>query len=118
MPLAPLVMVVAFLARYGAVHEPDEGAAAHTFQLLMVPVPIVAFFAIKWLPRASHGVFSILIEGRRNPLGLCIGAYGMSARGLVTDEYDGAVLKIQRRPKVDRRQDRLAYCFFARRFSQ
>jgi hypothetical protein len=61
MSLAALVMVLAFLARYGAVHEPDEGAAAHIFQLLMVlQVPIVAFFAIKWLPRAPKAAVRIL----------------------------------------------------------
>jgi hypothetical protein len=32
--------------------ETDEGAAAHVFQLLIAgQAPIVAFFAMKWLPR-------------------------------------------------------------------
>jgi hypothetical protein len=32
--------------------QADEGSAAHLFQLLMAgQAPIVAFFAIKWLPR-------------------------------------------------------------------
>jgi hypothetical protein len=36
----------------GPARPPDEGTAAHLFQLLLVgQVPIVAFFAIKWLPR-------------------------------------------------------------------
>jgi len=61
MSLVALVMVLAFLARYGAVHEPDEGAAAHIFQLLMaLQVPIVAFFAMKWLPRAPKAALRIL----------------------------------------------------------
>jgi hypothetical protein len=61
MSLAALIMVLGFLARYGAVHEADEGAAAHIFQLLMVlQLPIVAFFAISWLPRAPKAALRIL----------------------------------------------------------
>lgn len=59
--LAALVMVLGFLARYGAVHEADEGAVAHIFQLLMaLQLPIVAFFAIRWLPRAPKAALRIL----------------------------------------------------------
>ena len=37
---------------FGAAREADEGATAHIFQLLLlVQLPIVAFFAIKWLRR-------------------------------------------------------------------
>jgi len=61
MSVAALIMVLGFLARYGAVHEADEGAAAHTFQLLLVlQLPIVAFFAVKWLPRAPKAALRIL----------------------------------------------------------
>jgi len=61
MSVAALMMVLGFLARYGAVHEADEGAAAHTFQLLLVlQLPIVAFFAVKWLPRAPKAALRIL----------------------------------------------------------
>jgi hypothetical protein len=57
--VAPVVMsVCAFAVVVIALNiaEPatqsDEGAAAHLFQLLMAgQTPIVAFFAIKWLPR-------------------------------------------------------------------
>jgi hypothetical protein len=45
-------MVLGHILMFGAAREADEGAAAHTFQLLMAAeLPIVAFFAIKWLPR-------------------------------------------------------------------
>src|ERR1700680_97829 len=61
MSLAALIVVLGFLARYGVVHEADEGAAAHIFQLLLVlQLPIVAFFAIKWLPRAPKAALRIL----------------------------------------------------------
>ena len=53
MSLAALGLVLGHAARFGIVHEADEGAAAHIFQLLMAgQVPFVAFFAIKWPARA------------------------------------------------------------------
>ena len=39
----------------GLVRQPDEGAVAHLWQLLMAgQVPVLLFFAIKWLPRAPR----------------------------------------------------------------
>lgn len=53
MSFIALAIVLVHAARFGIVHEADEGTEAHIFQLLMVAeVPIVAFFAFKWLPRA------------------------------------------------------------------
>lgn len=53
MSLIALATALGFLARFGVVRAPDENAAAHVWQLLMAgQVPIIAFFAIKWLPRA------------------------------------------------------------------
>lgn len=44
--LIPLAMSLAAL-------QTDEGAAAHTWQLLMAgQVPFIAYFAATWLPRA------------------------------------------------------------------
>ena len=61
MSLAGLALVLVHAARYGVVHEADEGAAAHIFQLLMVAqVPVVAFFAMKWLPRAPREALQVL----------------------------------------------------------
>ena len=52
MSLAALAVVLGHLALMGAVSQADEGPAAHIFQLLLVgQVPVVAFFAVKWLPR-------------------------------------------------------------------
>jgi hypothetical protein len=46
---------------FGIVHEADEGTAAHIFQLLMVvQLPIIAYFALKWLPRAPRQALQIL----------------------------------------------------------
>jgi hypothetical protein len=61
MSLAALGMVVVHAAMFGIVHEADEGTAAHIFQLLMAgQIPVVAFFAIKWLPRAPRQALQIL----------------------------------------------------------
>ena len=50
--LACLALVVGHFAVYGNLHEVDEGAAAHIFQILMVAqIPVVGYFAFKWLPR-------------------------------------------------------------------
>jgi len=52
MSLAALGLVVGHALVYGIVHEADEGAAAHIFQLLMVAqLPIIGYFAIRWLPK-------------------------------------------------------------------
>ncbi len=55
MSIAALVLVLGHVAISGGVHETDEGTAAHVWQLLMAAqVPLVAFFAITWLPRAPR----------------------------------------------------------------
>ena len=52
MSCVALALVLAQLAIHGIAREADEGPAAHIFQLLLAgQAPIVAFFAIKWLPR-------------------------------------------------------------------
>ena len=48
--------VIAVAAMLGhLVPQPDEGAEAHLWQLLMAgQLPVLAFFAVKWLPRAPR----------------------------------------------------------------
>lgn len=61
MSLSALAMVLGHVALFGVVHEPDEGTPAHVFQLLMVAqIPIVAFFAVRWLPRAPRKTLYML----------------------------------------------------------
>ena len=61
MSLAALALVLGHAAIFGIVHEADEGAAAHLFQILMAAqVPIVAFFAVKWLPRVPAQTLLVL----------------------------------------------------------
>jgi hypothetical protein len=61
MSFVALALVVVHTAMYGVVHEADEGTPAHIFQLLMlVQVPIVAFFALKWLPQNPQSAMLVL----------------------------------------------------------
>ena len=53
MSLIALAVVLLHIAIYGVAREADEGTAAHIWQLLMAGQhPVLAFFAIKWLPHA------------------------------------------------------------------
>ena len=61
MSLAALAVVLGHVAMFGVVREADEGTAAHIWQLLMAAqAPIVAYFAIKWLPRNPREALLIL----------------------------------------------------------
>ena len=61
MSLAALATVLVYVAKYGVVREPDEGTAAHIWQLLMAgQVPVIAFFATRWLPQAPRQTAYIL----------------------------------------------------------
>jgi hypothetical protein len=52
MSFVALAMLLGYVAIFGNVHNEDEGAPAHIFQLIMLAqLPIVAYFAIKWLPK-------------------------------------------------------------------
>ena len=43
------------------VQRPDEGTEAHIWQLLMVgQLPVLAFFAVKWLPQAPKQALCVL----------------------------------------------------------
>jgi hypothetical protein len=51
MSLGALGLLLWHVATFGVVRQADEGAAARVYQLLMaMQVPIVAYFAITWLP--------------------------------------------------------------------
>jgi len=61
MSLVALVTVLYHAARFGIAREIDEGAAAHIWQLLMAgQIPVMAFFAIKWLPQAPKAAMQVL----------------------------------------------------------
>ena len=61
MSLAALTLVLGHAAAYGVVHEADEGAAAHIWQILMAAqLPLVAYFIFKWLPKRPRESLQIL----------------------------------------------------------
>ena len=50
MSFVALATVLGHVAIFGVAREADEGTAAHVFQLLMITqLPIMMFFAIKWI---------------------------------------------------------------------
>jgi len=61
MSLTALTLVLGHVAMFGAVREADEGTTAHLWQLFMAgQMPVLAFFAIKWLPRAPRQTLYVL----------------------------------------------------------
>lgn len=61
MSVGALAMIVWFVAAHGVVRQPDEGAQARLWQLLVAgQVPIAAAFAIRWLPVARRPALGVL----------------------------------------------------------
>ncbi len=62
MSLAALMVVLGQIVLVGVAPQADEGTAAHLWQLLILAqAPIVAFFALKYLPRNSRQALIILL---------------------------------------------------------
>ena len=58
---AALALVIGYVAMFGIVHQADEGTPAHIFQFLMVgQVPVVALFALTFLPREPRRAVGVL----------------------------------------------------------
>jgi hypothetical protein len=61
MSLAALAIVIIHILRFGTAPEVDEGTSAHLWQILMAgQLPIIAFFAIKWLPANPKPALGVL----------------------------------------------------------
>jgi hypothetical protein len=62
MSLIALALVLGPIPIYGPpVREADEGAIAHLWQILMAgQLPVLAFFAIKWLPKAPRQALGVI----------------------------------------------------------
>jgi len=61
MSLAALAIVLVHIIKSGVAREADEGTAAHLWQLLMAAqIPIIAFFAIRWLPQSPRSALPVL----------------------------------------------------------
>jgi len=62
MSLVALAVLLGHLAFFGAAREADEGSAAHIWQLCMIgQLPVLAFFALRWLPRAPRPAIGVLV---------------------------------------------------------
>ena len=76
MSVVALVLVVAHIAIFGAVREPDEGAAAHIWQMLMAgQLPFILFFAAKWLPQAPRPAIAVIVLQAVAILAACAPVY-------------------------------------------
>ena len=61
MSLAALALVLGQIAMFGVSRQPDEGTAAHLWQLLMAAqIPVVAFFLITTLPKRPRKALLVL----------------------------------------------------------
>ncbi len=61
MSAAALATIAVHIARSGTAPQPDEGAAAHIWQLLMAgQLPVIAFYAVKWLPQVPGTALKVL----------------------------------------------------------
>ena len=61
MSAAALGTVLYHIVTVGTAPQPDEGAAAHIWQLLMAgQLPVVMFYAVTWLPRDGKTALQVL----------------------------------------------------------
>jgi len=62
MSFGALATVLIYVAIFGPAPQADEGTAAHIWQILMAgQIPIIVFFAIKWLPRTPKPALLVLV---------------------------------------------------------
>lgn len=62
MSVAATVMVLGYVITFGVPRGGDEGAVAHLWQLLMVgQLPVIAYFAIRWLTRTPRSALPVLL---------------------------------------------------------
>jgi len=61
MSLTALALLVGYAAFVGVTFHKDEGGPARLFQLLILAqIPLMAMYAIKWLPRAPKQALVVL----------------------------------------------------------
>lgn len=61
MSCAALATVGVHIALHGSAREADEGTAAHIWQLLVIlQLPMIAFFVVRWLPQAPKQATGML----------------------------------------------------------
>ncbi len=61
MSVGALAMIVSFVAVHGVVHQADDGAQAHLWQLLVAgQIPLIVVFVFRWLPTATRPALVVL----------------------------------------------------------
>ena len=69
MSLLAVAVILIHIGRFGIAPQADEGTSAHLWQLLMgLQIPIIAFFAIRWLPKSPRS--GLLILGLQVAVGI------------------------------------------------
>ena len=62
MSLAALAVFFAYVVLVGTQRQADEGAPAHLWQLLMAAqLPIILYFAARWLPQSPRQALLVLV---------------------------------------------------------
>jgi hypothetical protein len=62
MSVTALAVILIYIAMHSSNPQPDEGLAAHLWQLLMVlQIPIIVFFAIRWISQSPRLAVIILV---------------------------------------------------------
>ena len=62
MSFGALATVLLYVLVFGPAPQSDEGTAAHIWQILMAgQIPIIVFFAIRWLPRTPKDALLVLV---------------------------------------------------------
>jgi DNA-binding CsgD family transcriptional regulator len=62
MSFGAFATVLIYVVLFGTARQADEGTAAHLWQILMAgQIPIIVFFAIKWLPRTPKQALLVLM---------------------------------------------------------
>lgn len=62
MSLVVIAVMIYYFARFGIVHQTDEGTAAHIFQIGMAgQIPIILYFMVRWLPRHPRQGLEVLV---------------------------------------------------------
>jgi len=62
MSFGAFATVIIYVVMFGTARQTDEGTAAHIWQILMAgQIPIILFFAIKWLPQTPKQALLVLV---------------------------------------------------------
>jgi peptidoglycan/LPS O-acetylase OafA/YrhL len=61
MSLLAVTVILTHIVRFGTAPQADEGTSARLWQLLMgLQIPVIAFFAIRWLPQSPRSALFVL----------------------------------------------------------